>query len=125
MAKKEVSEAARKVAAAEKSKQKKPANPDGNWFKRAGKAIKKFFKDIKGEVKKIVWPDGKTVVKSTLVVLAAVAVIGLAIFAIDWVLSEGIRLLEDAAKKAGDAASTSATEVAVANMINSVGNWVK
>ena len=125
MAKKEVSEAARKVAAAEKSKQKKPANPDGNWFKRAGKARKKFFKDIKGEVKKIVWPDGKTVVKSTLVVLAAVAVIGLAIFAIDWVLSEGLHLLDHAAEKAGDAASASATEAAVAGMINSVGNWVK
>ncbi len=125
MAKKEVSEAARKVAAAEKSKQKKPANPDGNWFKRAGKAIKKFFKDLKGEIKKIVWPDGKTVIKSTAVVLVAVIVIGLAIFAIDTLLSKGIGLLEQVAEKAGDAATASAVEATVAGMINSVGNWVK
>lgn len=128
MAKKEISEAAQKVAAAEKSKQKKPANPNGNWFVRAGKAIKKFFKDIKGEIKKIVWPDGKTVLKSTLVVLASVAVIGLAIFAIDWLLTNGLQLLKDAAKNAadsGDAETTAAAvEATVAGVINSVGNWV-
>lgn len=122
MAKKEVSQAAEKVAAAEKNKQKKPANPDGNWFKRAGKAIKKFFKDIKGEVKKIVWPDGKTVLKSTLVVLAAVAVIGLAIFAIDWLLSEGLHLLEHAAEKAGDSARAADAAAAV---ITNAANWLK
>lgn len=120
MAKKEVSQAAEKVAAAEKTKQKKPANPDGNWFQRAGKAIKKFCKDLKGEIKKIVWPDGKTVLKSTLVVLAAVAVIGLAIFAVDWLLSEGLHLLEHAAEKAGDsAASAESVTTAVAGMIDS------
>ena len=43
---------AEKVAAAEKSKEKKPANPNGNIFVRAGKAIKKFCKDLKGEIKK-------------------------------------------------------------------------
>lgn len=128
MAKKEISEAAQKVAAAEKSKQKKPANPNGNWFVRAGKAIKKFFKDIKGEIKKIVWPDGKTVLKSTLVVLATVAVIGLAIFAIDWLLTNGLQLLKDAAKNAatGDTAETTAAAVesTVAGLVNSVSNWV-
>ena len=45
MAKKEISQAAEKVAAAEKKKDKKPANPNGNVFQRAGKAIKKFCKD--------------------------------------------------------------------------------
>ena len=55
MAKKEISQAAEKVAAAEKKKEKKPANPNGNIFVRAGKAIKKFCKDLKGEIKKIVW----------------------------------------------------------------------
>lgn len=110
MAKTEVSTAAEKVAAAEKKKSKKPANPNGNFFKRAGKAIKKFCKDLKGEIKKIVWPDGKTVVKSTLVVLAAVAICGLAIFAVDQLLSFCISLLKKAAESAAsggaDAAET-------------------
>ncbi|MCQ2474314.1 MAG: preprotein translocase subunit SecE [Clostridia bacterium] len=127
MAKKEISEAAQKVAAAEKSKQKKPANPNGNWFVRAGKAIKKFFKDLKGEIKKIVWPDGKTVLKSTLVVIFTVAVIGLAIFAVDWLLTNGLQLLKDAAKNAADGSAettAAAVEATVAGVINSVGNWV-
>lgn len=105
MAKKEVSQAAEKVAAAEKKKEKKPANPNGNFFVRAGKAIKKFCKDLKGEIKKIVWPDAKTVLKSTLVVLAAVAVCGIAIGVIDWLLSQGLSLLELAAEKVGGSAA--------------------
>ncbi|MBQ3007480.1 MAG: preprotein translocase subunit SecE [Clostridia bacterium] len=105
MAKKEVSQAAEKVAAAEKKKDKKPANPNGNIFVRAGKAIKKFCKDLKGEIKKIVWPDAKTVLKSTLVVLAVVAVCGLAIAIVDWLLSQGLSLLEMAAAKVGESAA--------------------
>ncbi len=97
MAKKEVSQAAEKVAAAEKKKEKKPANPNGNFFVRAGKAIKKFCKDLKGEIKKIVWPDAKTVIKSTLIVLAVVLVVGLVIFGIDTALTKSISLLQDLA----------------------------
>ena len=113
MAKKEVSKAAEKVAAAEKKKDKKPANPDGNFFVRAGKAIKKFCKDLKGEIKKIVWPDAKTVFKSTAVVLAVVLVVGLVIFGIDTLLTEGISLLQGLADKK-DAAAEVTTQAAAA-----------
>ena len=113
MAKKEVSQAAEKVAAAEKKKDKKPANPDGNFFVRAGKAIKKFCKDLKGEIKKIVWPDAKTVFKSTAIVLAVVLVVGLVIFGIDTLLTEGISLLQGLADKK-DAAAEVTTQAAAA-----------
>ena len=113
MAKKEVSQAAEKVAAAEKQKEKKPANPNGNIFVRAGKAIKKFCKDIKGEIKKIVWPDRKTVLKSTAVVLAAVAICGLAIFAVDQLLALVLSLLERGAQAVGNTETTAAAVEAV------------
>ena len=113
MAKKEVSQAAEKVAAAEKKKEKKPANPNGNIFVRAGKAIKKFCKDLKGEIKKIVWPDAKSVIKSTLIVLAVVLVVGLVIFGIDTLLTEGISLLQGLADKK-DAAAEVTTQAAAA-----------
>ena len=102
MAKKELSQAAEKVAAADKKKEKKPANPDGNIFVRAGKAIKKFCKDLKGETKKIVWPDAKTVLKSTGVVLVVVIICALIIGGVDWLLSQGISLLERAAESIGN-----------------------
>lgn len=111
MAKKEVSQAAEKVAAAEKQKEKKPANPNGNIFVRAGKAIKKFCKDIKGEIKKIVWPDRKTVLKSTAVVLVAVAICGVAIFAVDQLLAFLLSLLERGAQAVGSSAETTAAAV--------------
>ena len=116
MAKNQVSEAEKKVAAAEKKKDKKPANPNGNWFQRAGKAIKKFFKDVKGEVKKIVWPDGKTVLKSTGVVLAVVVVFTIVIWAIDLGLSKSIDLLSDLARNSDETTATS--EIADENSVS-------
>ncbi len=117
MAKKEVSQAAEKVAAAEKKKDKKPANPNGNIFVRAGKAIKKFCKDLKGEIKKIVWPDAKTVLKSTAVVLVVVAICGAAIYCIDWLLSEGLSLLKGAAQSLSESADTTTTTAATTGLI--------
>ena len=58
MAKNEKSAAAEKIAAAEKVKAKKPKSDKPNIFVRAWKAIVRFFKDLRGETKKIVWPDG-------------------------------------------------------------------
>ena len=123
MAKKEVSQAAEKVAAAEKQKEKKPANPNGNIFVRAGKAIKKFCKDLKGETKKIVWPDAKTVLKSTGVVLVVVIICALIIGGVDWLLSQGISLLERAAQSIGETGAETAVAATtqVAGMINFIG----
>ncbi len=75
MAKKDVAE---KAAA----KTKKPEKKNG-FFKR----MIRFFKDLKGEFKKIVWPSKKQVVNNTLVVLAVVIVLGVFVAALDTVLS--------------------------------------
>lgn len=100
MAKKDASEAAAKVAKAEKAAKQgnKQPNPNGNFFQRAIKAIKKFFKDLRGEVKKIVWPDAMMVLKSSGVVLAVVFVCTLVIFGVDEVLSLLLSLLKRAAE---------------------------
>lgn len=36
--------------------------------------VKKFFKDIKGEFKKVVWPDKPQVINNTVIVLVVVAI---------------------------------------------------
>ncbi len=82
----EESKAAEKVAKAAKgSKNQKP-----NFFARAGKGIKRFSKDFKGETKKIVWPDATTVLKNTGIVLVVVAIVTAIVFAIDFGLEHGI-----------------------------------
>ena len=100
MAKHEKSEAAEKIEKAAKAKKAgAPKVKKGNIFKRMGKAIAGFFKDFKGEMKKITWPGAKMVLKSTLVVIVAIAIIGVVVFAIDLGLSEGINGIRGLADK--------------------------
>ncbi|MBQ8228890.1 MAG: preprotein translocase subunit SecE [Clostridia bacterium] len=99
MAKHEKSEAAEKIEKAVKEKKAgAPKVKKGNPFKRAGKAIVKFCKDFKGEIKKITWPGAKMVLKSTVVVLVSIVVIGLIVFAVDLGLSKGVSGIESLAE---------------------------
>ena len=82
------SKAAAKVAKAAKGNANKKDKP--NFFVRTGKGTKQFFKDFKGECKKIVWPDAKTVLKSTGVVLLVVTIVCIVVYGIDQGLSAGI-----------------------------------
>jgi len=100
MAKNEKSEAAEKIEKAAKEKKSgAPKNKNGNIFQRIGKWFVKFWKDFKGEIKKITWPGAKMVLKSTLVVIVSIAVIGVLVFAVDWALSRGVDGLESLASK--------------------------
>ncbi len=109
MANKESSEAAKKIAKAEKEKtSKKPKKNKKNIFK----AIARFFKDLKGEVKKITWPAGKEVVKGTLITLACIAVIGVAVFLVDLGLTSGIDALREAAENRTTVTTTAQTTTA-------------
>lgn len=54
-----------------------------NGFVAFCKKAVKFFRDCKGEVKKIVWPAPRSVFKSTGVVIVVVAVLGLFVFGLD------------------------------------------
>lgn len=45
------------------------------------------FKDMKGEMKKVVWPTKKQIINNTLIVLAFVAVSGIFIWGLDSILS--------------------------------------
>ena len=113
MAKDQNSEAAKKVADAEKAS-KKSAKKDGkpNVAVRAGKGIAKFFKDLKGENKKIVWPNAKTVLKNTGIVLAVVLIVGIAIWLVDFGLSEGINALLGIEIGATETTTAAVTEAA-------------
>lgn len=55
--------------------------------------IGRFFKDYRSELKKIVWPSFRTVVKNTVVVLVMCLIVGIFIWLVDWGLSEGLKAL--------------------------------
>ena len=51
--------------------------------KKSGNRISRFFKEVKSELKKVVWPSKKQIIKNTLVVIAAVVIVGIFIWALD------------------------------------------
>ena len=94
-------EATPKSTAKKNDKKEKAPKKKENFFKRMGKKIAKFFKDVKGECKKIVWPDKKTVLKSTWVVIVIVVLFCLVLWLVDSGLSAGVKGLINLASKVG------------------------
>ena len=64
-----------------------------NWFKRTWGKVAKYFRELRSELKKVVWPTPKQVLKNTLIVLACVLVVGAFIWAFDIVSNKGINAL--------------------------------
>ena len=65
-----------------------------NWFKRAWGGICKYFRELKSELKKVVWATPAQVLKNTLIVIACVLVVGVFIWLFDFVAGAGITLLD-------------------------------
>ncbi len=79
------------AAKAEKSKatsgksQKKP-----NFFVRVAQGIKntfsrlgKYFRDVKSEMKKVVWPSKKQIINNTVIVLVVMSIASVIVLALD------------------------------------------
>lgn len=64
-----------------------------NWFKRTGKRISKYFRELRSELKKVVWPTWAQVLKNSLTVLAVTVVVGVFIWIFDLVSKYGVQLL--------------------------------
>ena len=58
--------------------------------KKSGNKITKFFKEVKSELKKVVWPSKKQIIKNTLVVIAVVILVGIVIWVLDAAFSYGL-----------------------------------
>ena len=61
-----------------------------NWFVRTWGKVAKYFRELKSELKKVVWPTPQQVLKNTLVVAACVVCVGLFIWLFDFVAGAGI-----------------------------------
>ena len=66
-----------------------------NWFKRTGSAICRYFRELKSELKKVVWSTPQQVAKNTLIVVACVLVVGVFIWLFDFVAQVSISALID------------------------------
>lgn len=52
--------------------------------------VVRFFREVKSELKKVVWPSRKQIINNTLIVIASVIVIGIVIWAFDAIFQYGI-----------------------------------
>ena len=64
-----------------------------NWFKRTWGAIRRYFRELRSELKKVTWPTPQQVLKNTLIVLACVLVVGICIWLFDYVAQFGVDVL--------------------------------
>ena len=64
-----------------------------NWFKRTWNGAKKYFRELRSELKKVVWPTPQQVLKNALIVCGCVLVVGVFIWVFDFVAGFGIEAL--------------------------------
>ena len=59
-------------------------SPKGNWITRAVD----FFRDVRMELRKVSWPSWEELKKATTVIIIFVAILGLVIGWMDWLLQQ-------------------------------------
>ena len=69
------------MAKAAKKKEKKMK--DNTNKKASNKDKRHFFKDVKAELKKVIWPTKKQLVNNTVAVISIVLIVGIAVFVLD------------------------------------------
>ena len=63
------------------------------FFKRIASGIKRFFKDTKSELKKVVWPTRKQVANNSLVAIVVIVVFAVVVWGFDQIASQAVRAL--------------------------------
>ena len=54
-----------------------------NFFARIGKLISRWFREMKSELKKVVWPTKSQMVNNTVIVLVCTLIVGICIWVFD------------------------------------------
>jgi len=71
----------------------KPAKKKKNIFKRMGGGIARWFREMRSELKKVVWPTRKQVVNNTIIALVVMVAVAIVIWGFDQLASQGVQAL--------------------------------
>jgi preprotein translocase subunit SecE len=74
----------------------------------------RWFREMRSELKKVVWPDGKTTMKNTLTVLAVSLAIGVVIWVFDAVAINAVSFLINLFQKTPEVVTETADKTAAA-----------
>lgn len=64
-----------------------------NGFARFGKRIAKWFREMRSELRKVIWPTPKQIMNNTLVALTVMFFSAIGIWGFDQIASMGVQLL--------------------------------
>ena len=64
-----------------------------NWFAKTWGNVCKYFRELRSELHKVVWPNAKQISKNTAIVAGCCAVVGAFIWLFDFVAQIGIDAL--------------------------------
>ena len=87
------------------------------------KSIGSFFKSVRSEGKKVVWPKPLEVLKNTIVVLVVILILGVIIFGIDQALTQSMKGIKKLAEEKTTAAAETdgeTSEDALSDLLNGI-----
>ncbi|MDR0889828.1 MAG: preprotein translocase subunit SecE [Oscillospiraceae bacterium] len=65
-----------------------------NFFVRFGRKLSKFFREMKSELRKVVWPSVSQMRNNTIIVLVAVLIVGIIVCSFDLLAGGLMSLLQ-------------------------------
>ena len=71
-----------------------------NFFAKIGLRLSRWFREMRSELKKVVWPTRKQLINNTIIVVVAVVLVSAVIGGFDWLCYEGVTRLINALKVA-------------------------
>ena len=71
------------VQPASSNKPAKAEKSEPNFFVRNGRKLSKWFRDLRSEAKKVVWPTGKQVVNNTVIVIVCIILVAVFVALLD------------------------------------------
>ena len=77
----------------EKTAETKSGKKKQNWFQRAWAGLNRWFREMKSELKKVVWPTPKTLAKNSVVSVVFMLVSALVLWGADMIASLAVNLL--------------------------------
>ena len=82
-----------KVLKADQTPAKKEKKKEKDSKPGVLKRIGKFLREVKSELKKVIWPTPKQTAKNTGIVLVCCGAIGVCIWIFDWLVGTGVQAL--------------------------------
>jgi preprotein translocase subunit SecE len=72
----------------EQSSTKTPGTPPSKKKVKGSNRIGRWFREMRSELKKVVWPTPKQTVNNTIIALVTMAVSAIAVWAVDWAATQ-------------------------------------